>query len=119
MSKQNNNTGWGEILGGLAKIALVGGATYVVYKAREAYIDQILAYSTSDAIQSLLENIPGMDDNTWDLFLDGMNNRAQVSRHAADLLAFASVVREITITVNHILSKPPTTSKGYSRKYCL
>ena len=111
MTKRTNDTGWAELIGGLAQIALVGGAAYVVYQAREAYIERLLACSTSDAIKSLLETIPGMDENTWNLFLSGMNSRAQTSSHAEGLLAFASIVHKITETVNHLLSKPIQQAK--------
>ena len=111
MTKRTSDSGWETVIGGLAQLAIVGGAAYVMYQAREAYLGQLVTSSASDAIKSLLETVPGMDDTIWNLFFNGLQSRAQISYHANELLTFAVAVRKTALEIDHILSKPIPQAK--------
>ncbi|GEM_PF-7081055 len=106
MARKSKDGGWADLIGSLAQIALIGGAAYVTYKAREAYIDRLLTLSPQDALVSMLEAIPEMSEDAWRLFVSGLETRSQGNRYAKALLEFALNVRKVTDFADNLLSMP-------------
>lgn len=105
MSRRNEND-WATILGGIAQLAIVGGAAYTIYKAREAFIDQLLTQPTDEAVQLLIREVPQMDNDTWDNFFKYFHHKAETSDYALNLLSFAIDVHKISVSIEQLLTKP-------------
>jgi hypothetical protein len=104
---RQSNTDWGAIVGGIAVI----GDGIALYIAREAALDKLLEASTEEAIGQILHSVPHMDDNTWELFVRGLEARAQHSAPAYRLFRFANDVRMICVAIDQMLSKPLSHAK--------
>jgi hypothetical protein len=108
---RHNGTDWGSIIGGIAQLAIVGGATVAVFSAREAALDKLLASSTEEAVGQLIQSIPNMDEDTWSFFSRGLQTRAEQNAYAYRLLLFATDIHTTCVGVDNILDRPITQAK--------
>lgn len=102
---RRSRTDWTTILGGIAQLAIAGGMAYAVHKARESFIDQLLALPTDEAVQFLIQEVPQMNEDAWNTFARHLRPRAEISNYARKLLHFAVEVRKVSLSVDYLLAK--------------
>jgi hypothetical protein len=104
MGRRQTN-GW-EVFGGLIGVGLAAGAAYGLHKMMEQAVDQLLACSQEEAIQTLVAKVPSMEEEVWNLFHDRLHSRTQVNQRAELLYVIATSVRNMAPAVDTLLSQP-------------
>ncbi|OQW91110.1 MAG: hypothetical protein BWK78_05485 [Thiotrichaceae bacterium IS1] len=99
---------WGDIFAGLAELAVgaavVGGVACAVSSSMDKGIDQLVKTSEEEAIPELADQVPRMDNDTWNLFYDRLTVKAQHNDYARGLLAFSICVRRSMAEIEQLLS---------------
>lgn len=99
---------WGDFFTGLAELAVgaavVGGVAYTISSDMDKSINQLLQIPEEKAIPVLADQVPRMDNDTWNLFYGRLALKAQSSTYAHGLLAFSIYIRQSMSEIEQLLS---------------
>lgn len=99
----DNEFNWADVLKGVAILAGAAGLGYLTAKGVDQAVNEILESDTNSATSRLIQSVPNMADEIWNIFTLNLSNKAQYDSHAENIYNIAVYVRQSDQKLNEIL----------------
>lgn len=101
----DNEFNWQTLLKGVAIFAGAAGLGYLTAKGIDQAVNKVLQYDTNTATSQLIQSVPNMTNETWDLFIRNLSHKTKNDNHAKDVYNIAVYIRQSDQKLDEILQK--------------